>query len=111
MTTGVQGIPIGGPGAPEPPRAMVARQWSVAVHSNTYGTFRIFFFRLIDGRMMCYNPSTKSWKVWRPKKNLVIGKTITISQAKRAVNKLQTVRKVADAIFPVKHSTKVKTKR
>ncbi len=81
----VNGVPVSGPGVPEPPRQLVTKQWSVAVHSNTYGTFRIFFFRLIDGRIMCYNPSTKSWKIWRPKKPIVLyrGK-VTLSQAVRA---------------------------
>ncbi|MBA7671229.1 hypothetical protein ES703_79382 [subsurface metagenome] len=76
-------VPVSGPGVPEPPRAMVAKQWSIAVRSNTYGTFRVFFFKLVDGRVMCYNPSTKSWKMWRPKKPLAVmyrGKT-TLSEA------------------------------
>ncbi len=80
----VNGVPVSGPGVPEPPRQLVVKQWSIAVHSNTYGTFRVFFFKLIDGRTMCYNPSTKSWKIWRPKKPIVLyrGK-VTLSQAVR----------------------------
>ncbi|GAH28936.1 unnamed protein product, partial [marine sediment metagenome] len=70
----VDGMPVSGPGVPEPPRQMVAKQWSVAVHSNIYGTFRIFYFRLLDGRIMMYNPSVKGWKIWRPYKNIVLGK-------------------------------------
>ena len=79
----VNGVSVAGPGVPEPPRGMVAKQWSVAVHSNTYGTFRMFYFKLIDGRIMCYNPSTRGWKIWRSKKPLAVmyrGKT-TLSQA------------------------------
>lgn len=79
----VNGVSVSGPGVPEPPPGMVAKQWSVAVHSNTFGTFRIFFFRLIDGRVMMYNPSIKGWKIWRPKKPLAVmyrGRT-TLSQA------------------------------
>lgn len=78
-------VPVSGPGVPEPPRQMVAKQWSVAVHSNTYGTFRIFFFRLLDGRIMMYNPSVKGWKIWRPKKPIVLYRgRITLSQAVKA---------------------------
>ncbi|GAI77528.1 unnamed protein product, partial [marine sediment metagenome] len=68
----VDGMPVSGPGVPEPPRQMVAKQWSVAVRSETYGTFRIFYFKLLDGRIMMYNPSVKGWKIWRPKKPIVL---------------------------------------
>lgn len=87
----VDGVPISGPGVPEPPPGMVAKQWSVAVHSNTYGTFRIFFFKLLDKRVMCYNPSTKTWKIWRPKKNIVISsdpRMSTIRKLERTYNRV-----------------------
>jgi hypothetical protein len=71
---GTGGVPVSGPGVPEPPRAMVQKQWSVAVHSNVYGTFRLFYFLLVDGRTMMYNPATKGWKVWRSRKPLVIAR-------------------------------------
>jgi hypothetical protein len=111
MQNVVGGISVGGPGVPEPPTGMVAKQWSVAVHSNTYGTFRIYYFRLLDGRTMCYNPAKRQWHIWRPHRNLVVGKTVSIRQAKRMVSKLQQIRKVADAVFPVQHSKKVKKKK
>lgn len=85
LLTTVDHVPVSGPGVPEPPRQMVKKQWSVAVHSNTYGTFRIYFFALFDGRVMCYNPSTKVWNIWRPKKHIILprGRT-TLSQAVKA---------------------------
>ena len=73
---------IRGPGVPEPAPGTVKRQWSVAVHSNTYGTFRIFFFQMFDGYTLCYNPSTKSWKRWRPKKVIAFTRgNISLSKA------------------------------
>ncbi|GAI21636.1 unnamed protein product [marine sediment metagenome] len=92
----VNGVPISGPGVPEPPRVLVAKQWSIAVRSETYGTFRVFFFKLIDGRIMCYNPSTKSWKIWRPKKHIVISRDprmSTIRKLERTYDKV--IRKLA----------------
>lgn len=74
---------IRGPGVPEPAPGTVMKQWSVAVNSNTYGTFRIYYFRMFDGYTLMYNPSTETWKRWRPKKPLAVmyrGKT-TLAQA------------------------------
>ena len=68
----VNGVPISGPGVQEPPAAMVAKAWNVAVHSNTYGTFRMYYWKLHDGRIMSYNGTVKEWKIWRPKKHIVI---------------------------------------
>ncbi len=69
--TTVGGIPVGGPGVAEPPANMVAKQWVILTHSNTKGNYYIYFFKLIDGRIMCYNPGT-GWKIWRPKKMIVL---------------------------------------
>jgi len=92
----VDHVPVSGPGVPEPPRQMVAKQWSVAVHSNTYGTFRLFYFRLLDGRIMMYNPAVKGWKIWRPKKPIVLYRgSITLSQAVRAQKMLDRLWKTA----------------
>jgi hypothetical protein len=113
MTTGYgipAGVEVGGPGVPEP-RTGVLKQWSVAVHSEKYGTFRLYYFKMMGGLTMMYNPAKREWKHWRQHRNLVIGKRITLRQARRAVTKLQQVRKIADAIFPVQHSKKVKVKR
>ena len=92
----VDGISVSGPGVPEPPRAMVAKQWTTHAYSKTIGTFEIFFFMLIDGRIMMYNPAVKGWKIWRPKKPIVLyrGK-ITLSQAVRAQKMLDRLWKTA----------------
>lgn len=78
----IDGVPILPNGVPEPPPAMVAKEWSIPLHTKYAGSFRMYFFRLIDGRIMCYHPY-KGWKIWRPKKPLAVlyrGKT-TLSQA------------------------------
>lgn len=77
------GVPVGGPGVPEPPQRMIAKQWKTKAFSNTIGEYWVHFFRLVDGRMMCYNAAKREWKMWRPKKPLAVlyrGK-ITLSQA------------------------------
>ncbi len=68
----VDGVPISGPGVPEPPQAMVAKQWVTLAHSNVVGNYYIYFFKLVDGRIMCYNAAKKEWKIWRPKKMIVL---------------------------------------
>lgn len=68
----VNGIPISGPGVPEPPRYMVAKQWVTLVSAKDIGNYYVYFFKLIDGRIMCYNPRMREWKIWRPKKHIVI---------------------------------------
>ena len=76
-------VPVGGPGVPEPPSQMVARQWKTKAFSKTAGEYWVHFFRLVDGRMMCYNAAKREWKMWRPRKPLAVlyrGKT-TLSQA------------------------------
>jgi len=92
----VNGVSVSGPGVPEPPRAMVAKQWTTHAYSKTIGTFEIFFFMLIDGRIMMYNPAVKGWKIWRPKKPIVLyrGK-ITLSQAVKAQKMLDRLWKTA----------------
>lgn len=86
MTPFGGGYGIRGPGVPEPAPGTVAKQWSVAVHSNIYGTFRMYYFQMFDGWTLCYNPSTKQWKRYRTKHRshvLPVGKT-TLSQAVKA---------------------------
>jgi len=72
LGTIVNGVPISGPGVPEPPHQMVAKHWHVKFQSEKYGTFQMFYWRLIDGRCMSYHSPTKTWKIWRPKKHIVI---------------------------------------
>jgi len=60
-------VPLGGPGLPEPPAAMVAKEWST-------GTAQ--FYMLIDGRIAVYSKKKKRWKIYRPQKMAVIGKNL-----------------------------------
>lgn len=60
-------IPLGGPGLPEPPAAMVAKEWST-------GTAQ--FYMLIDGRIAVYSKKKRRWKVYRPEKMAVISKRL-----------------------------------
>jgi len=81
-STTVDGIPVGGPGVAEPPAGMVAKQWHMLVHSNTTGWYWIYFFKLHDGRIMCYNPPV-GWKIWRPKKMIVLSPDPRMSMIKK----------------------------
>ncbi len=84
----IQQYGIGGPGVPEP-SAGVAKQWSTAVHSNTYGTFRMYYFQMLDGYTLCYNPSTAHWKRYKTKTpKIVLSKNLTLTTAVKAQRKL-----------------------
>ena len=100
-------VPVSGPGVPEPPRAMVAKQWQTKAYSKTVGEYWVYFFRLIDGRIMCYNGAKKSWKMWRPKKPIVLyrGK-VTLSQAVKVQRMLDIMwRRVAKNTKALKMAT------
>lgn len=69
--TSIAGIPISGPGVPEPPAQLVAKQWTTLVQSKTQGNFFTYYYRLLDGRILYYHPY-KGWKIWRPKKPMAV---------------------------------------
>lgn len=80
--TAVGGVSFGGPGVPEPPAAMVAKAWKTKSFSNTVGEYWVYFWKLTDGRILCWNAAKREAKIWRPKKPIVMyrGK-VTLSQA------------------------------
>jgi hypothetical protein len=69
--TTVGGVTIGGPGVPEPPSSMVARAWKTKAFSNTVGEYWIYFWKLIDGRVLMYNAARKEAKIWRQPKPVI----------------------------------------
>ena len=71
-------IPLGGPGLPEPPAHMVAKEWST-------GTAQ--FYMLIDGRIAVYSKKAKRWKVYRPKKHIVLSSNPRIGTLLRGVSR------------------------
>lgn len=88
----VAGVMVGGPGVPEPPKSMVTRQWRTTVYSNTFGYMHCYFFQLSDGRVMMWHSKRNYWRVWRPKKSIVLprGRT-TLSQAVKAQRYLDRI--------------------
>lgn len=80
--TSVGGVSFGGPGVPEPPASMVAKAWKTKSFSNTVGEYWVYFWKLTDGRILCWNAAKREAKIWRPKKPIVMyrGK-VTLSQA------------------------------
>jgi len=90
----VNGVPISGPGVPEPPQHMIAKHWKIKMESQKYGTFQMYYWRLIDGRCMSYHSPTKTWHIWKPKKHIVISsnpriKTLTkLSRLNKRVEKM-----------------------
>lgn len=110
LQTGLPFVPQG-PGVPEPPAAMVSKAWKIkATRSGVGGILGeitgqnewwVFFWRLLDGRTVMYNPMKRQWKMWRDYKSITIGKGITTQNAKRVakrfkqhVKSLQTVMRI-----------------
>ena len=61
-------------GVPEPPAHMVAKAWVTLTTAKDIGNYYVYFWRLIDGSFLCYNPRNGLWKTWKAVKNIVIPK-------------------------------------
>jgi len=70
--TSLSGVPFGGPGVPEPPAGMVAKTWKTKAFSHTKGEYWVYFWKLLDGRVLCWNEAKREAKIWKPKKNMVL---------------------------------------
>lgn len=80
----VNGVVTRGPGVPEPDPSLVAKHWRWAVTAPyDVGTYYCYAWRLHDGRIMTYNPRKTEWKIWRPKKNIVISADPRVSTIKK----------------------------
>jgi hypothetical protein len=91
--TAVQGVPFGGVGVPEPPANMVAKAWKTKAFSYTKGEYWVYFWKLIDGRILCWNEAKREAKIWKPKKNMVL------SQNPRLPDLLKFTRKANSLLF------------
>lgn len=69
--TTVGGVPFGGIGVPEPPASMVAKTWKTKAFSNTAGEYWVYFWRLLDGRILMWNAAQNEAKIWKPKKPII----------------------------------------
>lgn len=78
---GMGGIPIVGPGAPEPAAQYIAKEWST-------GTAR--FYMLIDGSICC-RKKNGVWKRWKPARHIVIPRDPKIGTLLRAHKKVNTL--------------------
>ena len=103
----VNGIPVGGPGVPEPPKQWIAKEWNVKVDSKQHGTFRMYYFSLIDGRQMSYHSPTKTWKIWKPKKHIVISSNPRVKMLSKLNRLNKRVEKMLKPYQPKKPRTQM----
>lgn len=75
---------IAGPGVPEPADGTWSKRWNIVTHSNAAGTYRVYFWQMVDGYTICYNPATKGWKRWKARKNIVLSSNPRIGDLARA---------------------------
>lgn len=73
----INGIPLVGPGVPEPPAAFVKKRWET--YSGPGGNIKCNFYALTNGKIAMYHNTYKYWRVWRPKKNIVLSSDPRIS--------------------------------
>jgi len=79
----VGGIPFTGPGVLEPPAQLVAKSWKTKAFANQGGEYWVYYWRLLDGRMVCLNNAKGTIKIWRPKKNVVVSSNPRMSDIKK----------------------------
>jgi hypothetical protein len=76
VTTGASGVAgglsYGGPGVPEFNQSMVTKQWKTKAFAHDVGEYWVYFFRLVDGRVACWNERKHEMSIWKPKKNMVL---------------------------------------
>ncbi len=91
----------------EPPAGMVKKRWETRVYDNELGYIKLNFYALTDGRIAMYHNYKKYWKMWRPKKHIVLSSDPRMSNLRkldRVYKRTQkTLRKIAPA--PRKTST------
>ena len=91
--TSIQGVSFGGPGVPEPPAGMVAKTWKTKAFSYSKGEYWVYFWKLLDGRILCWNEARREAKIWKPKKNMVL------SQNPRLPDLLKFTKKANSLLF------------
>lgn len=80
-----------GIGVPEPPAAMVSKAWKTKSFSNTAGEYWVYHWILVDGRRVTWNEAKKQAKIWRPRKNIVLGykpRVKDLIRANKHINRL-----------------------
>ena len=97
MIPQIGGVPILSNGVPEPPPSMVVHEWVQLLRAKKWKgegeSFYMYFWRLIDGRIMSYHPY-KGFKIWRPKKPIAVlfrGGRLDLKTAVRAQKYLDGV--------------------
>ena len=76
-------VPLVGPGVKEPPNDMVKKRWETRVYDNELGYIKLNFYALVDGRIMMYHNYRKYWKIWRPKKMVVLSSNPRLSHLRK----------------------------
>lgn len=104
-TPAVPNLPLVGPGVPEPPNSMVTSRWETRVYDNKLGYVKMNFYALTDGRIAMYHNYKKYWRVWRPKKNVVISSNPRLSHLKKLARLNKRVEKTGRKLFPQKKVT------
>jgi hypothetical protein len=87
----VDGVGLGGPGIKEPPAGLVSKTWKQRFDSPR-GDTMVQYWILIDGRRLTYNYRTGRYKIWRPKKPIVLSRNPRLPQLLKAA-------KIVDNLF------------
>ncbi len=97
---GVGGVPLVGPGVAEPSHTIVKKRWETRVYSNTLGYVKLNFYQLTDGRVMMYHNTLKYWKIWKPKKNIVLSSDPRMSNLRKLDRVYKRTQKMLKKFVP-----------
>lgn len=102
---GMPGVPLVGPGVPEPPNSMVKSRWETRVYDNQLGYVKMNFYALTDGRVAMYHNYKKYWKIWRPKKNIVLSSNPRLRDLRKFERVHNRFQKIMKKLVPSTRTT------
>lgn len=92
----IPGVDLGGPGVKEPAPGTFKRTWNTWVWDKERGKVKMQFWTLFDGRVLMYHHDKGYYKIWRPKKMVVLSSDPRMSQIRRLERVYdRTIRKLA----------------
>lgn len=96
---------FGGPGVAEPPASMVKNRWETRVYDNKLGYIKLNFYALTNGQIAMYHNYKKYWKLWRPKKNVVISSNPRLKDLKKLDRLYAKMQKMVRKFAPKPRTT------
>lgn len=95
-------VPLVGPGVKEPPNYLVKKRWETKVYDNELGYIKLNFYALTNGYIAMYHNTRKYWKMWKPKKHIVISSNPRLKDLKKLDRLYKRTQKMVAKYAPKK---------